>query len=412
MTSKRIIYFEPFSGISGDMTLGALLDLGLDPDRLRGQLSLLPVEGYRLEVGKCMRAGIHATKLDVHIESAGKKYGHTHVHPGPARDHRSFREIGKMISESGLSDWVKEKSLEAFRRLAEAEGKIHAKPAGDVHFHEVGAVDSIVDIVGTMIAFEELMPARVLSAAVNVGHGTLECQHGIYPVPGPAAQELLKGVPTFSNAVGGELTTPTGAALLVSLVEEFGPRPPMSVSRSGYGAGTRETPGNANVLRVTLGEAPTETAQVSPEQLVAVVEATIDDMSPQVYGYFQDKALASGALDVYATSIQMKKNRPALLITLVCPVDRIDALSRLIFQETTTIGIRHTLAQRKTLQREFVKVRTPFGAVTIKVSRLDGKKMNAAPEYEDCRRIATETGMALKEVVAAATHAYLMTNDE
>ncbi len=384
--------------------LGALLDLGTDLERLRQQLSLLPVKGYHLIAGKCMRAGIQATKFDVHLEHAAE---HTQPHTHSSHHDRGFQDICSMIRASGLTAWVKEKSLEAFRRLAEAEGKIHNQPVERVHFHEVGAVDSIVDIVGTMIALEELLPARIFSSAINVGQGTLECQHGRYPVPGPATQELLKGIPTFSNGVDGELTTPTGATLLASLVEDFAARPLMKIQNSGYGAGTRETPGNANVLRITLGEELSGALGVSPEEQVAVIEATIDDMNPQVYGYFQEKALAAGALDVYATAIQMKKSRPALLMTLVCSVGLLDSLSRLIFEETTTIGIRYALAQRRTLQREFLKVRTPYGMVTIKVSRLDGRKMNASPEYEDCRRLAAEKGVALKEVVAAATHAYL-----
>jgi uncharacterized protein (TIGR00299 family) protein len=402
----RVIYIEPFSGISGDMMLGALLDLGADFEHLRLQIGILPLKGYELTAGKCMRAGIHATKFDVHVEAPKDMHGHAHGHGHAGHPHRSFRDISKMISTSGLSPWVKEKSLDAFRRLAEAEGRIHNLPVDQVHFHEVGAVDSIVDIVGTMIALEQFLPARILSSSVNVGHGTLECQHGIYPVPGPAAQELLKGIPTFSNSVAGELTTPTGAALLVSLVGRFCLRPPMKIQQSGYGAGTRQTPGSANVLRVTMGEEVSDAAVVSPEEQVVVVEATIDDMSPQVYGYFQEKAIAAGALDVYATPIQMKKNRPAVLITLVCPGELLDTLCRLIFEETTTIGVRYTLAKRKTLQRESVRVQTEYGAITVKISRLDGRRVNAAPEYEDCRRLAVEKGVPLKEVLAAATLAY------
>jgi uncharacterized protein (TIGR00299 family) protein len=402
----RVIYIEPFSGISGDMMLGALLDLGADLERLRLQLGILPLKGYKIAAGKCMRAGIQAVKFDVHVEASGDMPGHAHGHRHAGHPHRSFRDISKMISTSGLSPWVREKALDAFRRLAEAEGKIHNLPVDQVHFHEVGAVDSIVDIVGTMIALEQFLPARILSSSVNVGHGTLECQHGIYPVPGPAAQELLKGIPTFSNSVAGELTTPTGAALLVSLVGEFCPRPPMKIQQSGYGAGTRQTPGSANVLRVTMGEEISDAAVVSPEEQVVVVEATIDDMSPQVYGYFQEKAIAAGALDVYATPIQMKKNRPAVLITLVCPGELLDTLCRLIFEETTTIGVRYTLARRKTLRREFVRVQTEYGAITVKISRLDGRKVNAAPEYENCRRLAVEKGVPLKEVLAAASFAY------
>lgn len=407
MTTKRILYIEPFSGISGDMMLGALLDLGSDLDRLRAQLSLMPISGYSLTAAKCMRAGIHATKFDVHLTHAGEADGHAHSHDHSSHAHRSFEDISRMIHGSGLSSWVKDNSIRSFRRLAEAEGRIHNQPVARVHFHEVGAVDSIVDIVGTMIALESLMPVRLLSSEVNVGQGTLECRHGIYPVPGPAAQEILAGIPTFSNSVTGELTTPTGATLLASLVERFGARPPMKIVRSGYGAGTRDTAGNANVLRVTLGEEITEAESVSAEEQVAVIEAAIDDMNPQLYGYFQERALEAGALDVYATPVQMKKNRPALMITLICPAGLLDPLCRLVFAETTTIGLRYSFSRRKTLQREVIPMRTVYGMVNIKVSRLEGRTINASPEYEDCRRLALEKGTALKEIMAAASQAYV-----
>jgi len=389
---KKIIFLEPFSGISGDMMIGAILDLGFSFEQLQDKLNQLPLKEYRLSSQKCHRSGIEATKFDVQV-------GHSH-------HHRNFEDIRKMIESSGLSAWVQEKSIEAFRRLAEAEGKVHGQPPEKVHFHEVGAVDSIIDIVGTMIGMETLLPARVFSTSVNVGQGTLECQHGTYPVPAPAAQELLKNVPVFSNNVDGELTTPTGAALLVTLVDEFGGRPPMKILSSGYGAGTRQTPGNANVLRICVAETAEETT-VSPEEQVAVIEATIDDMNPQVYGYFQEMALASGALDVYSTSVQMKKNRPAQKITCVCAVADVDRLAALIFHETTTIGVRYNVARRKTLRREFVQVQTDFGSVTMKVSILDGKRVNFVPEFEDCRRLASEKGIALKEIQAAAIHAYI-----
>ena len=391
-SDQKILYLEPFSGISGDMMIAALLDLGLDFEELRTKLSLLPLHGYQLACQKCTRSGIQATKFDVQT-------GHSHAH-------RTFSDIREMIEKSGLTPWVKEKSIEAFRKLAEAEGKIHGQPPEKVHFHEVGAVDSIVDIVGTMIGVEAMMPVRIISSQVNVGRGTLECQHGIYPVPGPAAQELLRGVPTFSNSVEGELTTPTGATLLVTLVEEFGSPPAMKTQAVGYGAGTRQTPGNANVLRLSLGE-PARNASVSPEEQVAVMDATIDDMSPQVYGYFQEKALTAGALDVYATPIYMKKNRPALKVTCICSLADVDRIAELVFRETTTIGIRYTAAHRKTLSRQFQKVQTPFGAVTMKISSLDGRPVNFVPEFEDCRRLAMEKDVAVKEVQTAAMHAYL-----
>jgi pyridinium-3,5-bisthiocarboxylic acid mononucleotide nickel chelatase len=395
-TDQKIIFLEPFSGVSGDMMVGALLDLGFGFEELREKLNLLQLKGFHLSAQECNRSGIQATRFEVQVD-------HSH-------HHRTFADIRQMIESSGLSTWVKEKSIEAFRLLAEAEGKIHGQPPEKVHFHEVGAVDSIIDIVGTMIALESFMPARILSSSINVGQGTLECQHGIYPVPGPAAQELLKGIPIFSNSVTGELTTPTGATLVATLVQQFGNRPEMKILASGYGAGARQTPGNANVLRICLGEGIADA--VSPEDKVAVIDATIDDMSPQIYGYFQEKALTMGALDVYSTPIQMKKNRPALKLTCICAVSDLDRLAELIFSETTTIGIRYTIAGRKTLQREFQKVQTPFGTVSMKISLLDGRPVNFVPEFEDCRRLAAEKEVALKEVQAAAVHAYLQSKNK
>jgi pyridinium-3,5-bisthiocarboxylic acid mononucleotide nickel chelatase len=388
--------------------IGALLDLGFSLEELKEKLALLPLRGYHLSAETCNRSGIQGTKFDVHEDhSPHHNHGHTHskdVHPHP--HHRTFADIRKMIESSELSGWVKEQSITAFRKLAEAEGKVHGQPPDSVHFHEVGAVDSIVDIVGTMIAVESFLPVQIISSSINVGQGTLECQHGTYPVPGPAAQELLKGIPTFTNSVVGELTTPTGATLVATLVEKFGARPEMKITASGYGAGTRQTAGNANVLRITLGD-PGAGAGVTPEEQVAVIDATIDDMNPQVYGYFQEKALAAGALDVYATPIQMKKNRPALKVTCVSAVPDLDRLAALIFRETTTIGIRYSIAQRKTLRREFLQIQTSFGAVAVKISLLNGHPVNFVPEFEDCRRLAEEKGVALKEVQAAAIHAYL-----
>ena len=391
----KVLYVEPFSGISGDMMIGALLDLGFGFEELREKLGLISMKGYRISARKCRRSGIEATKFDVET-------GHEHCH-------RGFKDIREMIESSGLSQWVKEKSIDAFRRLAEAEGKIHGQPLEKVHFHEVGAVDSIVDIVGSMIAVESFLPADIVASSVNVGQGTLKCQHGIYPVPGPAAQELLRNIPTFSNDVTGELTTPTGATLLATLAEDFGPRPSMKIKMTGYGAGTRQTEGNANVLRISLGERmrDIEQASMAPELRVAVIEATIDDMSPQIYGYFLEKAMTSGALDVYSTPIQMKKNRPGLKLTCLCPVADVGRFAELIFRETTTIGIRYTFAERKALERKFHPVETPYGTVTMKISLMDGRVVNCVPEFEDCRRLAGEKGVALKEVQAAATHAYM-----
>ena len=439
--SGNILFIEPGSGASGDMFIGAMLDLGFSFEELREKLLLLPLHGYRLSAKKCNRSGIQATKFDVHEEHEHhhehghnhehhdhdhnhehhghdhdhehhdhdhdhEHHGHDHDHEHHTHHHRTFADIRAMIEGSKLSSWIKEKSVEAFRRLAEAEGKIHGNPADDVHFHEVGAVDSIVDIVGTMIILEAFRSMRIVSSAVNVGQGTLECQHGIYPVPAPATQELLRDVPVFSNSMTGELTTPTGAALLTTLTDEFGARPAMKITATGYGAGTRETPGGANVLRISVGETVSEKT-AAPTGQVAVIEADIDDMNPQIFGYFQEKAMAAGALDVYAESIQMKKNRPALKITCVCAVADIQRFAEIIFRETTTIGIRYTIADRITLRREFREVSTPYGTVAVKVSLLDGRPVNFIPEFEDCRRLAEETGNPLKDVQAAAIHAYM-----
>jgi|WetSurMetagenome_2_1015567.scaffolds.fasta_scaffold10587_6 pyridinium-3,5-bisthiocarboxylic acid mononucleotide nickel chelatase len=412
MYDSRILYIEPFLGISGDMFVGALLDLGVDFDHLRQQLLLLPLRGYQLRHSQCLKSGIRASKFDVLIgEDPGKAHGHHdehgHGHSHGSHHNRSFGDIREMISASSLSRWVQERSVEAFAKLAEAEGKIHAQPPDRVHFHEVGAIDSIVDIVGTMIAVEALSPAKILSAAINVGQGTIKCQHGIYPVPGPATLELLRDVPTFNNSVQGELTTPTGAALLVTLAQHFGARPTMNVKATGYGAGTLDTPGGANVLRVTLGEEITQSAELPAVDEVIVVEADIDDMSPQLFGHFQEKALEAGALDVSFVPIQMKKNRPAVRLTLICGPNQLDEMARLIFLETTTIGIRYTTARRKTLMRDFIPVQTEFGQVMIKKSSLDGGEVNFIPEYEDCHRLALEKGIPLKTIQAAAFSAYM-----
>lgn len=391
---QKILVIEPFSGISGDMMVGALLDLGFDFARLSDALGLLPVKGYRISCRRCMRSGIAATKFDVDLPDE--------------HAHRGLSDIRGMIESSGLSPWVKQMSVEAFRRLAEAEARIHEKTVDQVHFHEVGAVDSIIDIVGSMIALESFLPADIVASPVNVGHGTVRCQHGIYPVPAPAVQELLKDIPTFTNEIGGELTTPTGAALLSTVSGAFGGRPAMRNHRTGYGAGSRQTEGGANVLRISLGERMADAVQapVPPEVRVAVIEATVDDMNPQVYGYFLEKAMAAGALDVYSTPIQMKKNRPGQKVSCICALADVDRFAELIFRETTTIGIRYTTADRKTLDRRFEPVETPYGTVTMKISLMGDRVVNAVPEYEDCRRLASEQSAPLKEVQAAAAAAY------
>jgi uncharacterized protein (TIGR00299 family) protein len=406
MGTSRILYIDASSGISGDMTVGALLDLGCDQRVLQEGLASLSLRGYALSVRKESRAGIQATKFDVVLGGAADELGHHGGSHGAGHHHRSFGEIRRMIESSSLSTWVRDKSVSAFSKLAQAEGMVHNEPPEEVHFHEVGAVDSIIDIVGCMILMESLIPAHIVCSPVNLGRGSVECRHGVYPVPAPAVEHLLRGVPTFSNKVEGELTTPTGAALLATLAESYGPRPLMSVLRAGYGAGARDTPGSANVLRLTLAEEERVSAHADPGDVI-VIEAAIDDMSPQVWGYFQERALAAGALDVYAVPALMKKNRPGHVLTLLCEHARLDDMARLIFAETTTIGLRYTAARRRTLDRRIVQVQTEHGTISIKVAALDGKPVNFVPEFEDCRRLATEKGIPLKDVIAAANRAYL-----
>lgn len=399
---ERILYIEPFAGVSGDMFLGALLDLGARLDHLTETLRLLGLGGYELEAGKCLKSGISATRFEVrpvHEES--------HPHAGGEHRHRGFREIRELIERSGLSPWVREKAVAAFEKLAVAEGRIHDQPPEQVHFHEVGALDSIIDLVGAMVALEEYQPATVLCAAVNLGQGALHCRHGRYPVPAPAALELLRGVPVYSDGTEGELTTPTGAALLATLVRHFGPRPPMRVRAVGYGAGTRDIPGVANVLRVTLGERAGQADGAETDEQVGVLEATIDDMNPQLLGHVFERALSAGALDIYLTPVHMKKGRPGAELTVLCRPAEVDALMRLLFAETSTLGIRHRLSWRKVLERRVETVETEYGPVGIKVGLLDGRRVNFAPEFEDCRRCAEQKGVTVKQVMAVAAHSYL-----
>jgi pyridinium-3,5-bisthiocarboxylic acid mononucleotide nickel chelatase len=399
---ERILYLEPFAGISGDMFLGALLDLGTRVDLLEDRLRLLPLGGCELMAAKCLKAGISATRFEVRLFPER----HPH-HEGGGHHHRSFGEIRDLIERSGLSPWVRERAVAAFGKLAVAEGRIHNRPPDQVQFHEVGALDSIVDLVGAMVAMEEYQPVTVMCAPVNVGQGALNCRHGRYPVPAPAALELLREVPVYSDGTDGELTTPTGAALLATLVQHFGPRPPMRVRAIGYGAGTREIPGVANVLRVTLGERTHPAEVPGDDEQIGVLEAAIDDMNPQLFGHLFDRAFSAGALDLYLTPVQMKKDRPGAELTVLCRPEDVGAMTRLLFEETSTLGVRHRLAWRKVLERRLETVETEYGPVRVKVGLLDGKRVNFAPEFDDCRRWALEKGVPLKRVLAAAAHCYL-----
>lgn len=403
-----MIYFDPFAGISGDMTIGALLDAGLSFGELQSELGKITLTGYTLSVQKVLRAGISATKFDVHIPHDAHASAHAHD-PAQGPTHgRSLSSIGRLIADSTLSVWVKEKALRAFTRLGEVEAQIHNQPIEEIHFHEVGAIDAIVDIVGTMIGLEKLGIRRFYAGPVNVGHGTVKTEHGLFPIPAPATAALLREAPTYANQIEGELTTPTGAALLATLVETFGPQPRMRTARIGYGAGTRTYPAFPNALRVMIGELDTTAMEASAgEELVAQIEANMDDMSPQLYGYIMEKALQAGALDVFLTPIQMKKNRPGVLLTILSPLALRAPLTDLLFQETTTIGVRYTIMARQTLTRIHTVLETPYGAIRVKVARTGNRVLNFAPEFDDCRAAAERSGVPLKEIFGHVNKIFL-----
>jgi uncharacterized protein (TIGR00299 family) protein len=389
-------YLDCSSGISGDMFLAALLDAGLDPRHLLDELKKIPLGFYKLKRTRAPRGGIWGTRWEVEV--AGEQ---------PAR---KLADIEDSIGKAALSDGVKERALKIFRRLADAEGKIHNQPPGEVHFHEVGAVDAIIDIVGACVGMEALEITDLLCSPLNVGGGRVEAAHGALPVPAPATAELLKEIPVYSSGVEGELVTPTGAAIVSTLASSFGAFPAMKIERIGYGAGAKEFPQHPNVARVFIGAA-VEPVKPQPgaagDELVAVLEANLDDMSPQLYGYFADRALEAGALDVTCSSVQMKKNRPGLLVTILCAPEKSDALAALLFEQTTTLGLRIYEARRKVLEREHVEVETPYGKVRIKVAKREGKVVNAAPEYDDCQKLAAEKNVPLKQVILAAQAAYI-----
>jgi len=396
----RRAYLDCSSGISGDMLLAALLDAGVDAHQLLKELKKMRLGFYEFRLTRAVRGNLVGTRVDIRI---------------PAQQPpRKLRDIEEMIGKTELAETVKEKALKIFRRLAEAEGKLHNLPPGEVHFHEVGAVDAIIDIVGACLGLELLEITELVCSPLNVGGGRVETEHGLLPVPAPATAELLKEIPLYSTGIEGELVTPTGAAIVSTLAVSFGPMPAMKVERIGYGAGEKDFPKHANVARLFVGES-VEVVKAQPgaagDELVSVIEANLDDMSPQLYGYFVEQALAAGALDVTCSAVQMKKNRPGLLVTVLCAPESSDALAELLFEQTTTIGLRIYEARRKVLERDLVSVETPYGEVRVKVARHEGKVLNVAPEYEDCQRLAAEKAVPLKEVILAAQVAYAKKRD-
>jgi uncharacterized protein (TIGR00299 family) protein len=456
----RIAYLECFSGMSGDMFLGALVATGVPAETLEETVTALGV-GARLEISRVMRSGISATKVDVYVDDEKdlpreqywerqQQHSHSHEHPHHEHEHdghehslrgegsraeatlslskgvptphgqlpderphshehgRGLTEIQEIIASASISESAKTTAIAIFESLGRAEAKIHNTSIESVHFHEVGAVDAMVDIVCAAVGAEVLGVDEIVCSPLNVGGGTVKCAHGTFPVPAPATVELLKDAPVYSSGLQAELVTPTGAAIVKTLASRFAAFPEMKIEKSGYGAGSRDFPGHPNVVRLTVGEAALHAlAAKTASETITVLEANLDDLNPQVFGYVMDKLLEEGALDAFGMPVQMKKNRPGMVLTVLCKPENASKLTQLIFTETTTLGVRRREEVRRTLERRWESVRTPWGDVKIKVASMNGTITNYAPEYEDCRRIASEHHVPLKQVMGEAIEAYL-----
>jgi uncharacterized protein (TIGR00299 family) protein len=378
-----VAYFDCFSGISGDMTLGALVGLGVPVEWLQQELEKLPLDEFSIESRGVNNHGIHATRIEMRFEES--------------HHHRNYRSIQTLIHESPFSTGVKNNSLAIFDRIAEAEAAVHKMPKQEVHFHEVGAMDAIIDIVGACLGLEYLKIDQVSASALPLGSGFVECQHGTLPVPAPATVEILKGVPVYAGPVAQEMVTPTGAAIITALVDGFGPLPLMRMDRIAYGAGSRELEDRPNLLRIILGRPAGEMVDQALEKLV-MVECNIDDMNPELFGYLMEKLFEEGALDVFWEPVYMKKNRPGTLVRVLCDPDKRTSVVNRILSETTTLGVRFYEVHRSCIKRKSVRVDTPWGSVEAKqVADTDGGR-RIVPEYEACRRIARAHGIALRTV--------------
>jgi len=387
----KLAYFDCFSGISGDMTLGALVHAGVPLDHLRNELKALDVPDWELRAENVWKNGMAATYVQVITQES-----HTH---------RSLSTIETILQNSQLAAPVRDRAIAIFRKLGEAEAAVHDVPIEKIHFHEVGAVDAIVDIVGACIGFSFLGIERFACSPLNVGGGTAKMAHGVLPVPAPATARLLLGKPTYSTGIQKELVTPTGAAIVATVCDTFGPQPPMAVSTIGYGAGTTDLEAQPNVLRLMVGASAAKQGGNYDEE-IRVIEANLDDLNPQVYGYFLERALAAGALDVFTTPIQMKKNRPGTLLTVLCnPADE-SKFQDLFFAETTTLGVRSHTTQRRCLPREWESVSTRYGEVRMKLARVNGRVVQISPEYEDCRKLAEAKSVPLQHVMQEALHSW------
>ena len=388
----KTLYFDCFAGASGDMILGALIDAGAEPEAFTKQLSLLGVTGYSIDFEMVDRSGISATYARVQT---------SHEH-----SHRHLSDILKIIYESRLSDRVKDRAAKIFSRLAEAEARVHNQPLEQVHFHEVGALDAIIDVVGAAICFDLLGIERFVSSPLHVGSGTVKMDHGRFPVPPPAVAELLKGVPFYSTDIVGELLTPTGAAIVTTVCSGYGPIPQLKLEHTGYGAGTREYEKFPNALRVLVGEDQSSSVAEFGDERLWMLETNMDDISPQILGHVMERAFALGALDCYFTSVQMKKNRPGVLLSILCRDEQRATLSELLFSETTTLGIRAYEVERRALERRIVTVETQYGPIDVKVAQLNGHIVKEMPEFEQCRQAASEANVPLRVVEEAARAAF------
>ena len=433
----RIAYLDCFSGVSGDMFLGALIDAGVSPKLLEDTAVALDI-GARLEISKVVRAGISAAKVDVYAngekdlprevfwEQSAHDHGHEHDHHDefmPSRgpetgqspvttqdDHqhgRGLNEIRRIIEKATISGTAKATAIKIFETLGQAEAEIHSTSIDQVHFHEVGAIDAMVDIVCAAVGAESLAVEEWVCSPLNLGGGTVKCAHGTLPVPAPATLKLLRDAPVYSSGPQVELVTPTGAAIVKTLSARFAPFPAMKIEKSGYGAGTRDFPEHPNLLRITIGEAePTDRANPSNDS-ITVLEANLDDLSPQVLAYAMERLLADGALDVFSVPVQMKKSRPGALLTVLAKMEDANRLTKTIFAETTTLGVRRREEQRQTLSRRWETVDTTWGPVRIKIANMNGSVSNYAPEYEDCRTLAEAKHVPLRKVMQEAIQQYL-----
>ena len=442
----RIAYLDCFSGISGDMFLGALVDAGVSPKLLEDTVAALDI-GARLEISRVVRSGISATKVDVYAngekdlprEVFWEQQGHGHAHedsPDHGHEHmrqhshgqlrnergRGLNEIRQIIEKAAITSNAKKNAVKIFEALGEAEAEIHATSVGNVHFHEVGAVDALVDIVCAAVGAESLAVEQWVCSPLNVGGGTVKCAHGTLPVPAPATLKLLRDAPVYSSGPQVELVTPTGAAIVKTLSSRFASFPAMKIETTGYGAGTRDFPEHPNLLRLTIGEAlatdgasPSQSSSTSStgaspsatNDKITVLEANLDDLSPQVLAYAMERLLAEGALDVFSVPVQMKKNRPGALLTVLAKMEDANRLTKTIFAETTTLGVRSREEQRQTLLRRWETVDTTWGPVRIKIANMNGSISNYAPEYEDCRTLAEAQHVPLRTVMQEAIQQYL-----